>query len=93
MIHISDVAVDHIWDKFQKSLIDSESRQIAAQVQKVIKAANHKPLHKNTPEYVRFLQQMTEEINRLERKYKLLNLTIEKEYFKTEKDKIEQRIK
>jgi len=93
MIHISDVAVDHIWDKFQKSLIDNESQQIAVQVQKVIKAANHKPLHQNTPEYMRFLQQMTEEINRLENKYKLLNLTIEKEYFKTEKDKIEQRIK
>jgi hypothetical protein len=93
MIHISDVAVDHIWEKFQKSLIDNESQQIAVQVQKVIKAANHKPLHENTPEYMRFLQQMTEEINRLESKYVHLNLTIEKEYFKTEKDKIEQRIK
>jgi len=50
-------------------------------------------LHENTPEYVGFLQQMTEEINRLESKYVHLNLTIEKEYFKTEKDKIEQRIK
>ena len=93
MIHISDVAVNHIWDKFQKSLIDNESQQIALQVQKVVKALNHKPLHENTPEYVRFLQQMTEEINRLENKYKLLNLTIEKEYFKTEKDRIELQMK
>ena len=93
MIHISDVAVNHIWDKFQKSLIDNESQQIALQVQKVVKALNHKPLHENAPEYVRFLQQMTEEINRLENKYKLLNLTIEKEYFKTEKDRIELQMK
>jgi len=93
MIHISDVAVNHIWDKFQKSLIDIESQKIALQVQKVVKALNHKPLHENTPEYVRFLQQMTEEINRLENKYKLLNLTIEKEYFKTEMDRIELQMK
>jgi hypothetical protein len=93
MIHISEVAVDHIWEKFQKSVIDNESQQIALQVQKVIKAANHKPLHENTAEYVRFLQQMTDEITRMECKYEHLNLTIEKEYFKTQKDKIELQMK
>ena len=88
MIHISDVAVDYIWEKFEASLIDKESQQIAAQVKKVVQAASHKPLHENTPEYSRFLHQMTEEINRLESKYVHLNFTVEKEYFKIEKHKI-----
>lgn len=90
MIHISEVAVDHIWEKFQSVLIDQESQQIAAQVMKVVQAANHKPLHKKTPEYKRFIQQMTTEIIRLESKYENLNLSAEKEYFKAEIDKIEQ---
>jgi hypothetical protein len=93
MIHISEVAVDHIWEKFQSGLIDKESRQIAGQVQKVVNAANHKPIHENTDENIRFLQQMTEEAIRLESKYVHLDLTIEKEYFIAEKNKIEQRIK
>jgi hypothetical protein len=92
MIHISEVAVDHIWKKFQTSLIEKESLQISVQVQKVLKASNHKPLHENTPEYLRFLEQTISEIIRLESKNVHLNLTIEKEYFKTEKNKIEQRM-
>jgi hypothetical protein len=93
MIHISEVAVDHIWEKFQSGLIDKESQHIASQVQKVVNAANHKPIHENTDENIRFLQQMTEEAIRLEGKYVHLDLTKEKEYFLTEKNKIEQRIK
>ena len=92
MIHISDVAVDYIWEKFEESLIDIESQQIATQVKKVIQAACHKPLHENTGEYLRFLQQTEEKIISLERIYGHLNFKVEKEYFKTEKDKIEQRI-
>lgn len=92
MIHISEVSIDHIWEKFQSSLIEKESQQIAIQVQKVVKAINHKPLHENTPEYVRFLDQMISEVIQLERKTVNLNLTVEKEYFKTEKNKIEQRM-
>lgn len=90
MIHISDVAVEHIWEKFQSALIDKESQQIAVQVQKIIKAASHKPIHKNTPEYKRFLLQMKNQIAELETKCKHLNFAVEKTYFKTETDKTRQ---
>jgi hypothetical protein len=85
MIHISDVAVEHIWEKFQSALIDKESQQIAAHVQKIVKAASHRPIHKNTTEYNQFLLQMKKQIEDLETKYKHLNFTAEKVYFKTEK--------
>lgn len=90
MIHISEVAVNHIWEKFQSALIDKESQQIAVQIRKVVQAANHKPLHEKTPGYKRFVQQMETEIIRLESKYENLNLSTEKEYFKAEIDKIAQ---
>jgi len=92
MIHISEVAVDYIWERFEAGLINKESRKIATQVQKVIKAVNHKPLHQNTPEYLSFLNQMIVEVSRLEEKYNYLNLSGEREYFKTEKGKIEMRV-
>jgi hypothetical protein len=85
MIHISDVAIEHIWEKFQSALIDKESQQVAAHVQKIVKAASHRPIHKNTTEYNQFLLQMKKQIEDLETKYKHLNFTAEKVYFKTEK--------
>jgi hypothetical protein len=92
MIHISDVAVEHIWEKFQSALIDKESQQIAARVQKIVKAASHKPIHKNTPEYNQFVLQITNQIEELESKYKHLNFAAEKTYLKTETDKTGQII-
>jgi hypothetical protein len=93
MIHISDFAVNHIWERFQTSLIDTESLLIIPQIQKIIKAVNHKPFNKNTSEFLKFLKQMEEETTLLESKYKYLDLAVEKEYFKTETDKIGKQIK
>lgn len=93
MIHITDFAVNHIWEKFQTSLIDDESQLIIPQIQKIVKAVNHKPLHKNTVEYLRFLKQMEDETLLLESRCRYLNLADEKEYFKTEIDKIGKLIK
>ena len=87
MIHISDVAVKHIWEKFQFAMIDKESQQVAAQVQKIVKAASHRPIHKCTPEYNQFLEQLNKQIAELEAKYKHLNFAAEKVYFKTETEK------
>lgn len=89
MIHISDFAVTHIWEKFQDSLIDVESQLVMKQVQKIMKAVNHKPLHGKTAEYLRFLKQMNEETLLLESRYDFLDFADEKEYFKTEIHKIE----
>jgi len=85
MVHISEVAVEHIWEKFQTFLIDKESQQIAARVQKIVRAASHRPIHNNTPEYNQFMEQMSQQIADLEAKYKHLNFSAEKVYFKTEK--------
>lgn len=93
MIHISDFAVNHIWESFQTSLIDAESLLIVPQIQRIVKAANHKPLHKNSGEYLKFLKKMEEETLLLESRYCYLNLSGEKEYFKTEIDKIGKQIK
>lgn len=81
MLHISDVAVDFIWDKFQQALIDAESRRISGLVQKVVQAARHKPFNKNTPEYKQFVLQIQEQINKLEKEYKNIDFTREKMYF------------
>ena len=81
MLHISDVAIDFIWEKFEHALIDAESRKISMSVKKIIQAANHKPFNKDTSEYNRFLLQMQEQINKLEKEFKNIDFTGEKAYF------------
>lgn len=84
MTHISDVAVNHIWEKFQMALIRNESQQIAVRVQKILSALGHKPFHKYTSEYKLFLNQINNQIAELESKYPHLDFTSEKAYLKTE---------
>jgi hypothetical protein len=81
MLHISDVAIDFIWNKFENALIDAGSRQLSVRVQKIVQAANHRPFNKNTPEYHHFLLQMQEKINMLEKEFKNIDFTGEKVYF------------
>lgn len=81
MLHISEVAIDFIWEKFENALIDTESRHFALRVQKIVQAANHWPFNKNTPEYTRFLQQIQTQIINLEKELKNIDFTREKAYF------------
>lgn len=92
MLHISEVAIDYIWEKFEKSLIDNESRHIAKNVVKIVKAANHKPLHGDTNEYYRFLVKMHEKALHLEHVNEHLDLSPEKKYFMAEREKIDSKI-
>ena len=89
MLHISEVAIDYIWEKFESALIDAESRLIANKVGKIIKAAKHKPLHGHTVEYYCFLGKIHEKAIQLEHLNKYLDLTDEKKCFMAERAKIE----
>jgi hypothetical protein len=92
MIHISQVAVDYIWQRFEESLIEKESRDISKKAENISKAFNHKPFNKNTVEHLKFLKKMLDETKLFERKAGHINLDIEKKYFATEIDKIQKEI-
>lgn len=81
MLHLSDVAVDYIYQKFQEVLVEAESRQLAEKVLKVRSAVQHKPFNTNTAEFKKFLEQSHQKILDLERQYPYLNLKLEKNYF------------
>ncbi|WP_167616116.1 GSCFA domain-containing protein [Maribellus sediminis] len=81
MLHISDVAIDHIWQIFEESLIDAESRQLAKKVLKIRNAVSHRPFNMNTPEFNKFIQKFYKNILELEAEYPYLNLKLEKEHF------------
>jgi predicted metallopeptidase len=79
MIHVSEVAIQHIWEKFEAALIADESREISREVQKIVAAANHRPFNQFTNEHQKFLQKQLLKLKNLEQKYPIISLINEKE--------------
>lgn len=89
MIHISDVAISHIWDKFQMAFISEESQKISKKVQKIKAAANHRAFNKFTKEHLKFLHKQLSKIILLKQNYPFVNLGLEEQTFSDQINKIE----
>ena len=81
MLHLNDVAVDFIFQRFQDVLIGQESKKVAEKVFKMNTAVQHKPFNTNTVEFKKFVKQSFQRIIELEKEYPYLNLKLEKDYF------------
>ena len=81
MIHISDAAIKHIWEKFELALISDESRKISKEVAKIVTAVNHRPFNKFTKEHLLFLQKQLSKLKQFEKTYPFVNLEVEKQKF------------
>lgn len=81
MLHISEVAVNHIWNIFEEVLIDDESCKIAGKVRKIKSALNHKPFNKFTVEHLNFLKKQFSNTLKLEHNFPFVNLENEKQFF------------
>lgn len=92
MIHISDVAINHIWEKFEATLISGESQEISKEVQKIKAATNHRPFNKFTKEHLGFLQKQLTKLELFEQKYFFVNIGIEKQNFITRIKDVENKI-
>ncbi|HYQ57646.1 MAG TPA: GSCFA domain-containing protein [Draconibacterium sp.] len=81
MLHVSDVAINHIWERFQEALIDAGSTELSKEVLKIRNAIKHRPINKNSMEYYKFLQNFLQKTEDLEKRHPYLNLMLEKEFF------------
>jgi len=91
MIHLTDVAVNHVWERFGLSLIDSESRDISKRVINIVQAFNHKPLHPKSTEYSKFMDQIVRQVNQFITEFPNIKLEKELGYFNAEIKKIENK--
>lgn len=91
MLHISDQAVEHIWQKFSKIMIAKESFEIIKRVAKIEKARGHRPLHSRTKIYKKFLLHNLNEINEILNSFSFLDLENEKKHFELELDSFQKK--
>jgi hypothetical protein len=74
MIHLSDTAINYIWNKFEETAIDKESREWAKKVASVNKAASHKPINKFTREHSLFLENTLIKVREISSQQPLIKL-------------------
>lgn len=91
MMHVSPLAIDHIWQKFEEVMISEESTILIKKVLKIIKAKEHRVLKPEAEAYEKFMLCNLNEINYLLKYYPFLDMKIEKNHFEIELNKYRQR--
>jgi hypothetical protein len=81
MIHLSDVAIDFIFEKFSKLNIEPEALTLSKQIEKIKRATTHRFLQNNSTEIRSFAQKQLYFISEIENKHPTINFLLEKEYF------------
>ncbi|WBL22933.1 GSCFA domain-containing protein [Zunongwangia sp. HRR-M8] len=68
MIHLSESAIDYIWEKFKEAWIDYEIYPIMKEVDSIQKSLSHRPFDENSPKHREFLEKLKLKIERLKHK-------------------------
>ena len=74
MLHMSDVAVKYIWQRFSETYITEESRQIQKEVEKFILASNHRPFNVDSDSHQTFIKSSLSKIHEFLRMNPSINL-------------------
>jgi hypothetical protein len=87
MLHISDVAVDYIFELFAGCYFSEETKKLNQEIDKIVKASKHKVFNPMSESYISFLDRNITEINDLLKKHFYLDFYPEILYFESEKEK------
>jgi len=69
MVHISDIAIDYIWQRFKESHISPSSHVAMKEIEKFAKSLQHKSLSGDIIAYRDYLNKRLEKLDILEKKY------------------------
>ena len=79
LAHPSDLAVRYVWERFTQWCLDPEAVRLMADYEDIRKALAHRPLHPESGEYKRFLEQIVLKMERLNGKYPYFDLQNERD--------------
>jgi hypothetical protein len=75
MLHPNPQAVDYIWNAFENTYFDRETREINRSLEKLNAALNHRPYNTNTIAWKKFKADLKNQAISLKEKYPFLNLS------------------
>jgi hypothetical protein len=79
LVHLSNKAVEYVWQRFLETSFTADAIKTMQSVKEIKKMMEHRPLHPESEEYVRFLHQIVLKIETLSEKYPYFDFDKEKE--------------
>ena len=84
MLHLSEAAINYIFERFQTALFSPESILFSKSIAKIKKSIQHRPFNSNSAEYKKFLEANILEIRKLTSNYPNISFGEEITYFENE---------
>lgn len=81
MVHPSDQAVEYVWELFAGALFSKKTAEAVGEIEKIVSAAEHRPLNPGSASHRRFLRSMLKKAEALQKRYPAIDLSPEIEYF------------
>lgn len=78
LVHPTDMAIDYVWQYFKNAFFSEDTEQLMQQIEKVVRASEHRPFHAESEKHQAFLKKQLEGIKILNQEHPYLNF--EKEY-------------
>lgn len=69
LVHPSPLAIEIIWDKFEKALFSPKTSEGKKEWGAILTAQNHRPNYPESIEYQKFLEKLNNRINEFKKKY------------------------
>ena len=83
MFHPTEQAVDYIWERFSDIYFSQSTTDFIAEWRPLKQALAHKVLDATSNDFIKFKQSSIEKLNIIAKKYPLLDVTNELQYFKS----------
>ncbi len=81
MVHPNSTAIKYITKQFSGVFMDQKTRELSAEVQKIITATRHKPFNKEAESYKKFALAHLDKIEKIESRQPDIHLEKEKDFF------------
>ncbi|HDR68315.1 MAG TPA: GSCFA domain protein [Bacteroidaceae bacterium] len=72
LIHLNNVAVTYIWEKFASAFFTDETRQVIEKLDSLLKAFQHKPVHPDSITHKKFVREREKRLTGLKSNYPYL---------------------
>ncbi len=83
MVHLSDVAVDYIWQFFSETFFSEKTKRLNEGIGKITAAARHRPFNPDTAEHRAFARAQLEAIESLKKEQPHLDFSAETAHFQS----------
>lgn len=84
MVHPNTQGVEYVWEKFQERFLEEETKQLSAQVAKILRAMAHRPNNVDSDSHRKFLQRHSEIVKSLLKEHPSLLLNDALSHFGSE---------